>query len=129
MAYLVKCSLCGRDVSSETHSCPGCGHDVAGELHQKAQQKEIQMKAQLKEKWVKDRLCHKCGNDKFERRELYGGLLVFLKCIKCGWEIVRDKDKSGCHDQQVYCYGDHGSANCCFTIDEYWDFYNRSSLK
>ncbi|MCL2084539.1 MAG: hypothetical protein FWH06_04680 [Oscillospiraceae bacterium] len=31
MATLVKCSLCGRDVSSEAKACPGCGHDVAGD--------------------------------------------------------------------------------------------------
>jgi len=35
MAYLVKCSLCGRDVSSECNSCPGCGHNVAQEIRQK----------------------------------------------------------------------------------------------
>ena len=37
MAYLTKCSLCGRDVSSECSSCPGCGHNVARELQQKIQ--------------------------------------------------------------------------------------------
>jgi len=35
MAYLTKCSLCGRDVSSECSSCPGCGHNVAFEMRQK----------------------------------------------------------------------------------------------
>ena len=32
MAYLVKCSLCGRSVSNECRSCPGCGHNVANEI-------------------------------------------------------------------------------------------------
>jgi len=35
MAYLTKCSLCGRNVSSECNSCPGCGHNVALEVRQK----------------------------------------------------------------------------------------------
>ena len=40
MAYLVKCSLCNRDVSNECNSCPGCGHNVAREVRQK----EFEMK-------------------------------------------------------------------------------------
>ena len=35
MAYLTKCSLCGRDVSSECNSCPGCGHNVASDVRRK----------------------------------------------------------------------------------------------
>jgi len=31
MAYLIKCPLCNRDVSSEALACPGCGHGIAGE--------------------------------------------------------------------------------------------------
>ena len=32
MASLVKCSVCGREVSSGCTSCPNCGHNVAIEL-------------------------------------------------------------------------------------------------
>ena len=31
MAYLVKCSLCNRDVSSVAKTCPGCGHNVGAD--------------------------------------------------------------------------------------------------
>ncbi|MCL1844664.1 MAG: hypothetical protein FWF77_02040 [Defluviitaleaceae bacterium] len=34
MAYLTKCSVCSREVSSEATACPGCGHGVANELSQ-----------------------------------------------------------------------------------------------
>ena len=40
MAYLTKCSLCGRDVSSECNSCPGCGHNVAKDVLQKEFEKK-----------------------------------------------------------------------------------------
>ena len=35
MAQLIKCTLCGRDVSSEAKACPGCGHDIECENRQK----------------------------------------------------------------------------------------------
>jgi len=35
MAELVKCSLCGRDVSSECKTCPGCGHNISKEYPNK----------------------------------------------------------------------------------------------
>ena len=39
MAYLVKCPVCDRDVSSDANACPGCGHNVAGELLQREKNK------------------------------------------------------------------------------------------
>ena len=87
MAYLVKCSLCGRDVSNETKSCPGCGHDVAHEIYQKERKK--------KDAWEEQGLCGECGSNKFKKeRELtdytqYGSgisIRIYGKCIACGWK-------------------------------------------
>ena len=47
MACLVKCSLCNRDVSSETPSCPGCGHNIADELRQKQEQERRENQERL----------------------------------------------------------------------------------
>jgi len=41
MAYIVKCSLCGHDVSNECGSCPRCGNNVAAELARKERKKYI----------------------------------------------------------------------------------------
>jgi len=55
MAYLVKCPLCGRDVSSEARSCPGCGHDVASELHKNDRQEmRNKTKKGILGTWVRD---------------------------------------------------------------------------
>jgi DNA-directed RNA polymerase subunit RPC12/RpoP len=60
MAYLVKCSLCGRDVSSEAKACPGCGHDVAGDTRKKealeAEKHAEEVKKKIVGKWQQDDL-------------------------------------------------------------------------
>jgi len=89
MAYLVKCSLCGRDVSSECISCPGCGHNVAVELHNKEFEKQ--------KKWEEQGLCKKCGNNEFvevkeQKSTGYGSpnkimfwtYYKYAKCAACG---------------------------------------------
>ena len=88
MAELVKCSLCGRDVSSECRACPGCGHNVANELYQKKEEEERVQK----ENWKKKGLCEKCGNSVFQKKHVKedyagGGIWerVYAECIKCGW--------------------------------------------
>ena len=92
MAELVKCSLCGRDVSSECRACPNCGHNVANELHQKKAEKErIQ-----KENWEKQGLCPECGNKIEEYTKgrydyVYTGGMkecdeIWEKCTKCNWK-------------------------------------------
>ena len=96
MAYLVKCSLCGRDVSSECKACPGCGHNVANELCQKKVEEErIQ-----RENWKKEGLCEKCGNSVFQKAfeikdySRFGEEVwerVYAKCTKCGWD---DRDEN-----------------------------------
>jgi len=88
VAYLVKCSLCGREVSNEARACPGCGHDVAQELRQKMYKQ--------KEKWEEQGLCCECGNAKFiiKREETYdpiyrayrGGYKEHPVCEACGWK-------------------------------------------
>ena len=89
MAQLVKCSLCGRSVSSEAKSCPGCGHNVASELYQKEREK--------KDKWEEQGLCRECGKNNFEQYEApdyhyVPGLgnqhlcdRIYKKCRACGW--------------------------------------------
>jgi len=78
MAKLVKCSLCGRDVSSECRLCPGCGHNVAHEI---------------KQNWKAQGLCKKCGNDNFVKKNepKYTfialkkiGTRVYAECTACG---------------------------------------------
>ena len=58
MAYLVSCSLCGHNCSSEAKACPGCGHDVADEIR-KNQDKENEImvrriKDQIVGNWLDD---------------------------------------------------------------------------
>ena len=87
MAYLVKCSLCGRDVSNECNSCPGCGHNVKSELYMKEREK--------KDKWKEQGLCEECGNNEFievdEIKSIGYGVTEFwtyykrAKCASCGW--------------------------------------------
>ena len=83
MAYLVKCSLCGRDVSSVCKSCPGCGHDVARDF----QKKETERKVSL----IKRGLCPNCESSYFIENKTYEGENEFLgqkscECIefRCG---------------------------------------------
>ena len=88
MEVLVKCSLCGRDVSSECQSCPGCGHNVAHELYQKEQER--------KEDLEKRGLCPLCGSNVKEiTRGRYYSVMggpsrkecdeIWKACTKCHW--------------------------------------------
>ena len=90
MAVLVKCSLCGRDVSSECSACPGCGHNVAQELRVK----ENELRAKEEEKkdmWEEQGLCRECGKNEFVEVEdsecniLYTLHRKKAKCAACGW--------------------------------------------
>jgi len=77
MAYLVKCSLCGRDVSNECNSCPGCGHNVRFEVR--------------KDTLEKQGLCRECGSRNFKtyqewHKDPYPGTnWKMKKCTECGW--------------------------------------------
>jgi hypothetical protein len=105
MARLVKCSLCGRDVSSEAKACPGCGHDVAGDMRKKEYEQ--------KEKWKKQGLCGECGNAEFNRTQesfynpiyrKYDGYHIYAKCIKCGWvDSFNGIYKGGQHSPDDVC--------------------------
>ena len=94
MAYLVKCSLCGRDVSSEAKACPGCGHDVAGELQQK-ERDAMQLKEEEQvRKWKQQGLCQRCGNNKFKlvKWEVGSSKNDVPRCLIC----VDSKNKQYC---------------------------------
>ena len=84
MANLVKCSLCGRNVSNECKACPGCGHDVARELRANENEK--------KKMWEELGLCRECGKNEFvevKKSEYVRGLYTLHKkqaeCATCGW--------------------------------------------
>jgi predicted RNA-binding Zn-ribbon protein involved in translation (DUF1610 family) len=95
MAYLVKCSLCGRNVSNECEACPNCGHNIKRELQIKEREK--------KNKWKEQGLCEECGNNEFMEVEDknstgHGSSIMswtfykMAKCASCGW-IDRDNCK------------------------------------
>ncbi|MCL2446529.1 MAG: hypothetical protein FWD06_07170 [Oscillospiraceae bacterium] len=86
MAYLVECSLCKRQVSSETSSCPGCGHNVEAELSRKQRELDTQKKKQ----WLASPEGH-ASKRKYELAEvarepknLYGS----GRCKICGGETT-----------------------------------------
>ena len=86
MAYLTKCPLCGRQVSSECKVCPNCGHNVAQELQQKENDR--------KEKLIKQGICPKCGSNRLKKYHIdttdFGSELVSTyskQCANCdNWE-------------------------------------------
>jgi len=93
MAYLVKCSLCGRNVSNESNACPGCGHNIAEELRKKQQQQDMQAREKLQETWKKEGLCHYCGSNEFESFSMYNGRTVRIKCLKCAFTVNYADDR------------------------------------
>ena len=88
MASLVKCPLCGRQVSSKCNSCPGCGHNVAHEL--------VQREVKRGDDLLKQNICPKCNNRNWTtylfstpadwERKIGMSNQYSRKCSKCGWK-------------------------------------------
>ena len=89
MAYdqLVKCSQCGRDISSDAKACPGCGNDVSRELQL--------MAAEQGKKWEEQGRCQQCGEADFVTKSeawydpinrSYNGRQEHAECAACGWK-------------------------------------------